>query len=208
MNTINYLKETYGYGVPILLKNIHIGGKSKTSIRKDLSRGVENGTIKRESQGIYYIPLDSDIPNAISFEDIITKKFIKDDFGIPNLNLEVYGYYTGLTFLHQLGLTEQVPAILEVVTNNASCKRLIEYSGYKVIIRKGKIKIDRFNYKALQFFDLFYILDKDEIKDNYQILSKYIQKNLTKADFEKYIGLYPIKILKLIVEGKLINAFR
>ena len=208
MNTISYLKETYGYGVPIMLKDIRIGGKSKTSIRKELSHGVENGIIKRESQGIYYFPIESEFPFCISFEEIIKRKYIKNDYGLPGLDLDVYGYYTGITFLHQIGLTQQVPAVLEIVTNNTSCKRIIEINGYRALLRRGKIKIDRFNYRALQFFDLFYILDKEEIKKNYKTLSDYIQKYLSKTDFEKYISLYPSKIIKLIVEGGLINAFR
>ena len=54
MRTVDYLKEVYGYDVPIFLKNIRIGGKSKTSIRKELSRAVDKGEIERESNGIYY----------------------------------------------------------------------------------------------------------------------------------------------------------
>ena len=208
MNTINYLKETYGYGVPILLKNIHIGGKSKTSIRKDLSRGVENGLIIRKGQGVYCFKEDEAYLDGVTFESVIEKKYLKDDYGLPGLNLDVYGYVTGLSFLNQLGISQQVPAVLEVVTNNTSCKRIIKIKNRVAIIRKGKIKIDRFNYRILQFFDIFYTLDKDEVKDNRDILEKYIHDNFSKVDFERYISLYPLKTIKIIVESGIINAFR
>lgn len=208
MNTISYLKEIYGYSTPIFLKDIRIGGKSKTSIRKELSRGVENGLIKRDGQGVYYFDPSSDIPCNISYESVVEKRFIKNDYDIPGLDIDVYGYYSGLTFLHQLGLTQQVPAVYEITTNNTSCSRLFKYGKYRTILRKGKTTINRFNYKTLQFFDLFYLLNKDDVKNNYDVLYEYIQNNLDKADFEKYISLYPVKILKLIVEGGLINAFR
>ena len=208
MKTISYLKEIYGYGVPIFLKDIRIGKKSKTAIRQDLSRAVQKGDIVRESQGIYYFDLKGEFPTTISFEKILQIKFVKDDHGIDGLNLDVYGYYTGLTFLNYLGISQQVPAVLEIVSNKTSCKRLFKCNGYRALVRKGKIEINRFNYRALQFFDAFYLLDNDEIKQHRKLLRNYISKNLSKSDFEHYIDLYPTKIFKKIVEGGLIDAFR
>lgn len=208
MNTISYLKEIYGYGTPIFLKDIRIGGKSKTSIRKDLSRAVADGEINRDNRGVYYFDEKKDIPSSVSFLDVLKIKFIKNDYGFPGLDLDVYGYYSGYTFLNQIGISQQVPAIREIVTNKTSAKRLFKYDSYFALLRKGKIEINRFNYKALQFFDAFYLLDKDDIKDNLDLLKNYILKNLNKNDFEKYIHLYPSKIIKAIVESGLIDAFR
>ena len=208
MNTISYLKEVYGYGKPIFLKDIRIGGKTKSSIRKELSRGVEKGEIQRESNGIYYLLEEKEIPVPISFEDVIEKKFIKNNYGIQDLDIDVYGYYTGMTFLHQIGITQQVPAVPEITTNNTSCKRIFTCNGYRAILRKGRTEINRLNHKALQFFDLFYLLDENEIKENKELLVEYIKKYLTKKDFEENIKYYPTRILKIIVEEGLINAFR
>ena len=208
MNTVDYLKEVYGYGVPIFLKDVRIGKKSKTSIRKDLSRGVLEGKISREGQGIYFLKEDTDIPLELSFEDVVEKKFVKDDFGFPGLNMNIYGYYSGITFLHSIGLTQQVPAVLEIVTNHTSCKRLYIWKGYRAILRTPKIKIDRFNYRALQFFDAISILTTEEIKKNHNLLFEYIYNNLQKSDFENYIHFYPTRVVKAIVEGGFINAFR
>ena len=55
---------------------------------------------------------------------------------------------------------------------------------------------------------MFYLLTKDDVDENYFLLEKYIHDNLSKTDFEKYISLYPVKIMKRIVESGLINAFR
>ncbi len=208
MNTISYLKEVYGYGVPIFLKDIRIGGKSKVSIRKDLSRGVEDGKIIRKTQGVYCFKEENEFSDSVSFRDIITAKYIKDDFGIPGLDLEIFGYYTGLSFMHSLGLTQQVPAVLEIVTNNTSCKREYKIKNRSVKLIKPKTPINRFNYKILQFLDLFYLLDKDEIKENKVTLRKYISNNLSKADLEKYLGLYPARIINLFLNGGLFDAFR
>lgn len=208
MNIVNYLKETYGYAVPIFLKDIRIGRKSKVAIRKELSRAVQNGDIVRKSQGVYCLEDDTDIPKTASFEDVVEKKFIKDDYGLPGLNIDVYGYYSGLTFQHQIGLTQQVPAVLEITTNNTSCKRFYRCDGYRAIVKKGKEQIDRLNYKAFQLFDCINNLDGEEIIKNKEILYKYIEKNITKTDFEKYSHILTTKSFKYLTESGLLYAFR
>ena len=208
MNIVNYLKDIYGYGTPIFLKDLRIGRKSKTAIRKELSRAVKQKLIVREAQGIYYIEeQNEEFPSVVSFEDIIEKKYIKDDFGIKGLDINVYGYYSGQTFLHRFGLSQQVPAILEIVTNKCTCKRTININGRIAIIRKAKTEIDYTNWKILQFFDMISSLQDYEISENKEMLMEYISNNFKKSDFTKYIGLYSHKVIKKIVEGGLINAF-
>ena len=208
MNTISYLKEIYGYGVPIFLKDIRIGQKSKLSIRKDLSRGVEKGDIVRKGQGIYCLKPEGEDDDTVTFNQIITIKYLKNDYGIKGLDLDIYGYQTGLGFLHSLGLTQQVPAVPEIVTNNTSCKRIINIKGREAIIRKPIIPVNRFNYKTLQFIDCLYLLDLDKIKENYKTLYRYIQENISKGDLEKYLLLYPTSIVNKFLLGGLFGAAR
>ncbi len=208
MNTISYLKEVYGYGVPIFLKDIRIGGKSKVSIRKDLSRGVEKGDLKRQAQGIYYLDEKKDLPTTISIQDIFNIRYIGNDLGLGGAYIETYGYYTGMTFLNFIGVTQQVPAVLEIVTNNTSCKREINISGYRAILRKSKIEIDNANYKILQFLDMFYYVSIDEIYKHREGLRKYINDNFTLKEYIRYIVYYPKKTQALIAAGGLMDAFK
>ena len=209
MNIVNYLKETYGYAVPIFLKDIRIGRKSKAAIRKELSRAVQNGEIVRKSQGVYCFKDNDAYIDSVTFESIVDKKYVKDDFGFPGLDVvNTYGYYTGLTFQNQIGISTQVPAVIEIVTNNTSCKRIITIGKRKAIINKPKVEIDYRNYKILQFLDLINSLELKEIKDNYDTLTKYIKNNFTKKNLYDYLDLYPIKLQYLLIEGGLINAFR
>lgn len=209
MKVVDYLKETYGYSVPIFLKDIRIGRKSKTAIRKELSRAVKEGQIVRKAKGVYCFKRDDQYIDSVTFEAIVERKFIRDDFGFPGFDLNTYGYYTGQTFLNQIGLSQQVPAVLEIVTNKTSCKRYYNYRpSLRALLTKPKTKIDSSNFIVLQFLDAFKLLDADEIKENHDRLFKYISKYITKSDFEKYIGLYSTRTKKLIVEGGLINAFR
>lgn len=206
MNTIAYLKEVYGYGVPIFLKDIRIGQKSKLSIRKDLSRGVEKGYIIRKGQGIYCFKAENEFNDSVTFEEIVTKKFIKNDYGFAGLDLDIYGYYSGLSFLNYLGISQQVPAVLEVVTNKTSCKRSFKIKNRSIILRPSKIPVNRFNYKALQFFDAFYLLTDEEIKENRILLTKYVRENISKSDIELYLFSYPVKIINRILRGNFLNA--
>lgn len=208
MNIVSYLKDIYGYGTPIFLKDIRIGRKSKTAIRKELSRAVKEKEIIRRSQGVYYFKEDKEFPRLVSFEDIITKKYVRDDYGIPGMDFFVYGYFSGLTFLNHFGISQQVPAILEITTNNTSCKRMININGRRAIIRKAKTEINYQNWKILQFLEMFYLLNEDDVKEYKESLAKYIEKNFTKLDFTNYIRFFSNKIMKLIVEGGLIHAFR
>ena len=207
MDIVQYLKDIYGYATPIFLKDIRIGHKSKTAIRKELSRAVAQNRIIRSSNGIYCFKEQNQIP-MVSFERVVEKKYIKDDFGIPGLDLDIYGYYSGQTFLHMIGISQEVPAVLEITTNNTSCKREININGRRAILRKGRVEINRLNYKALQFFDMLssFIVDED-IKENKELLVQYVKQNLTKKDFVDNIKFYSSKVMKIIVENDLIDAF-
>lgn len=208
MNIVQQLKDIYGYATPIFLKDIRIGRKSKTAIRKELSRAVEKGEIIRNSPGIYCFKEPNQIPK-ISFEDIVTNKYIKNDYDFPGLDLFIHGYYSGQTFLHMIGLSQQVPAVLEITTNNTSCKRTIEINGRKAILRKGRTEINRANYRILQFLDMLSsFMSEEEIKQNKSFLFEYINKNFTKKEFTEYIKLYSFRLLKIMTEEGLINAFR
>ena len=208
MEIVQYLKDIYGYGTPIFLKDIRIGRKSKTAIRKELSRAVKEKKIIRSSSGVYCFAEEGKFQD-VPFEDVVECKYIKNDYDMPGLNLFVFGYYSGLTFAHKIGLTQQVPAVLDITTNNTSCKRIISINGRRAIIRKGRTEINRFNYKALQFFDMLSsFLSIDEIKKNKQLLLDYISNNLTKKDFTDNIKYYSNKVMKIIVEEGLIYAFK
>ena len=208
MEIVQYLKDIYGYGTPIFLKDIRIGRKSKTAIRKELSRAVKEKKIYRSSQGVYCFKEEDEI-KKVSFEKVVLKKYIMDDFDIKGLDLFVFGYYSGQSFLNMIGISQQVPAVLEITTNNTSCKRMISINGRRAIVRKGRTEINRFNYKALQFFDMLSsFLTIDEIKKNKQLLINYISENLTKKDFTDNIKYYSNKVMKIIVEEGLINAFK
>ena len=210
MNTIEYLKKTYGYDTPIFLKDIRIGRKSKTAIKQDLYRAAKNGQIKRETNGVYYFPNpDSYFPdNGLGFEEIVEKKYIRDDCGLPGYeDTNTYGYITGLNFLNSFGLSQQVPMTIEITTNNTSCKKgVYRMNGFEAIIRKPKTKITSSNWRTLQFLDMFRLLSLDEVLVNKKKLNDYAKKYVGLNNLNEYLPLYSADTIAKVRKGGIATA--
>ena len=210
MDIVNYLANIYGYDTPIFLKDVRIGGKSKSAIREEFYRASKSGRLVSEGGGIYYIKSTKEFGGIISFEKVLSAKYLYS----KNTNQDfkeffISGYYSGLTFLNMIGLSQQVPAVLEITTNRVGSKKYVfKKFGRTAYIRKARTTITFQNYKMLQFLDMFYFVPLDEIKKNKELLRKYIKKNqLSKNQFIEYIKLYKDQTIKKIVEGGLIDAF-
>lgn len=152
------------------------------NIKAILNRLIKENIIKAAYKGIYYIPkknIFGEMPLAI--RKIIQYKYLVDKFG------NVKGYITGAILFNKVGLTTQVPNIMDITTNE--CKNYNKYTNdyFNTTIRMPKIEITNENYKYLQLFDL--IENKDNINievDNAdEIIYKFIQEN--ELDFEKIL---------------------
>ena len=157
--------------------------------------------IKTAYKGIYYIPktnIFGEVPLANS--KIIQYKYLVDKFG------NVKGYITGANLFNKVGLTTQVPNIIDIVTNE--CKNNNKYANkyLNVIIRKPKIEINNENYKYLQLIDL--IENKDniyvEVDDMDEIIYNFIQEN--DLDFEKILKYARETNSKAVIEKMVILA--
>ena len=205
MNLVSYLVDIYGYNTPIFIKDIRIGGKSKTAIRQEFYRASQRGELVNKGSGIYYIKGNNEFGNVITILDVLDKKYLYEEGCTEELKeLQVVGYYSGLTFLNQIGLSQQVPAILEITTNRTSSKkRMTKYLSTRVILRKSRVTINYLNYKILQFLDMFSFVTMREVVKNKKLLVNYVKKNgFTKQQFEQYIKYYSkntIEKLKVIV---------
>lgn len=213
MNTIAYLKEVYGYDNPIILKNLRIGGLSKTALRQQLSRAYKKGEIKKAGNGIFCFPNpDRLLPfNGLDVRKIIEAKYIKKGLVIDGLDINRIGYYSGFFFLNMIGISPQVPNFYEIVTNNAtSNKRETYINGVKVIIRKPKTEINYQNWKIFQFLDLMKLISWEDLESERKlnILKKYISKNLSKNQLSGYLKYYDTETIKKLVETGLVYEFK
>lgn len=211
MNFMAYIERVFEPNVPIFEKNLRIGGMSKSAVKQCFYRAAKSGDLIRVSNGVYAREdKQSVFPGvAVSADEIVRRKYLYGCNPMPGLeNLFVIGYYSGLTLLNLARISSQVPAVIEVVTNNTkSRKRVTKIRGATVILRKPKTEITFQNWQALQFLDLFSFLEDDEVREYEKAIIDFANRNeIKKCTLEPYLSLYGMKTLKKLMEGGIWNA--
>ncbi|MCM1466778.1 MAG: hypothetical protein NC086_01420 [Alistipes sp.] len=119
-------------------------------------------------KGIYYRTVATPFgETGINKEQLIADKYLLPDIG----------YETGLTVLHQMGLTSQMPRERVLATNIAKdCMREDKKLG--VVIRPPKVPVTAGNKDYLQILDALDIVEKAPVNEEYpyQIIAEHIQK--------------------------------
>ena len=150
-----YLMENYGYNEPIFLNDLTIQGLSENAVRQAVKRLVANGFLERYDNGIYYIPKRDGLlgKSYLDLSLVIMRKYIQS-------KSEIYGYVTGESFANQLGLTTQMPAVIEVVTNReATNGRTITVGSERVRIKKLRLW---FQIRMLIFYSYLTVLGRQK----------------------------------------------
>ena len=146
------LLERFGEGRPILVGDILslFPDVSRVTVYQRINSAISKGSLERYGRGVYCIPrqgLFGKVP--LSAESVIERKFIA-------CGDEVFGYYSGLALENRAGLSEQVPAVLEIMTNASSkgVRSLGPAGGWKdVVIRKPRCEVTAENVDVLRFHD-------------------------------------------------------
>lgn len=200
------LQNRYKPNEPILLEELNFNNLKYNYLRQLLKRLVDDGKLSRFDAGIYYIPQKTSLLGKVFLDanKVIVKKYIRDDN-------DVYGYYTGLTFANQIGLTTQVPSIKEIATNReASRGRNVKVKNNMIRLRCSRTTVKKGNYKILQLLDAINECEKWSEYDTaktYDIIKKYIiTSDLQKPAVLDYLRFYPSKVSKKIVESGLLNV--
>lgn len=155
--------------------------KVSKNINVILNRLKKECLVKSDCKGVYYRPGIS-IFGEVGCNQIrlMQLKYLKDRNG------NIKGYITGAKLFNRIGLTTQVPNVIDIVTNE--CKYHKQYDEkLRTYITKPKIMITNENYKYLQFIDILENRDNIniEVKNANEILYKIIQE--CNLDFEKII---------------------
>jgi len=205
-DVLNHIYQEYGKNEPIFAKDLTMIGRSPSYIRQSLTRLTEQKKIVRYSQGIYFIPKESVYGEKfpLNFNKIIKRKYISE-------KKEIYGFYAGTSFKNSIGLTEESPSVIEIVTNRESTRgRLVNIGDQQVRIRCSVILINKDNAKILQFLDLMNRMSKEEASslNKDPALKKYLKKSEFKgSDVLEYAGLYPAKTLANIFKCNVFKYF-
>jgi len=198
MELIDYLIKNFGYNEPIILEEISFNSFSKPWINKQLAKYVKNGELMRFDKGIYYVPKNTMLgPSKLNPQKVIERKYINSK----------NGYYSGVSFLNQLGLTNQIPNVIEIYTNNESSKvREVNIGSIKVLLRKARTTINETNVAVLSFLELMNSVSASFFNDERkQITAKFIKDaSITRDDIARYASVFPDKSMRTLVESKVI----
>lgn len=201
MSLYDYLYNEFGFNEPFFTIEINYKNYSKPWLYKELNKLCDEEKIIRYERGLYYVPTQTVLGNSIlDPSKVITKKYIFDGH-------ETIGYYSGITFLNQLGLSTQVPNVIEIYTNNEPSNiRETTIGRQRVILRKARTIVNQSNVAVLGFLEMMNSISANYIDDEKRIIiNQYIVDNgITRQDITKYVPLFPDRAIRTLVESELI----
>lgn len=202
-----YLMENYGYNEPIFLNDLEVEGLSKNAVRQSVKRLVANGFLERYDNGIYFIPKHGGLLGKSYLDPyvVIIRKYVQN-------KSETYGYVTGITFANQLGLTTQIPAVIEVVTNReATNGRMITVGKQRVRVKKSTITVSDSNAELLQLLDSIGQAEKyTELsrEETINTLTTYVKKKrFSKEQLSEVSSILTGATAKKLIEWGMIYEF-
>ena len=201
MTLYNALLEEYGYNEPILTSEIQFNDYSKPWIYKELNRLCDDDKLKRFEKGIYYIPKETPFGlSVLNPSKVVEKKYIKS-------NNETFGYYAGYYLLNILGISNQVPNVIEVYSNNESSKlREVKVGSQNVRVRKSRVDVTRENVAVLTFMELMNVIDVDTLNNEKKaaIIKFMMDAKISRKDITKYAPAYPDRAMRAMIESEMI----
>ena len=204
----SYLLENYGYNEPIFLNDLKIEGLSENAVRQSVKRLVAKSFLERYDNGIYYIPKAGGLLGKSYLDPllVIMRKYVRNKY-------ETYGYITGLSFVNQLGLTTQMPAVIEIVTNTeATNGRTVMVGSQKVRVKKSAVPVSSNNAELLQLLDCVGQAEKYtelSLKETVDTMLSYVrQKRFTKEQLSEVSYAINGATAKKLIEWGIIYEFR
>lgn len=203
MSFYQYLLENYGRNEPILLSEIKYEKYSRPWIYKELSKLCESGEIVRFDAGVYYIPTRTILGTSVlNPRKVIEKKYLYSG-GVRQ------GYYSGITFLNQIGVSTQMPNRIEIFTNNENSKiREVTVGTQKVVLRRARAEINSGNADVQSFLEMMSFVSADFFdEDRKKSVAKFIEeKGITRRAIAEYAPVFPDRAMRTMVESEVIYS--
>lgn len=202
-----YLEKTYGYNEPIFLNEIQLDGINDNALRQSFKRMVKSGNLIRYDNGIYYLPKASRLLNKSYLDPlkVIIRKYIKN-------NTDIYGFFSGATLANQLGITTQMPAVMEIITNKeATNGRIVTIGSQTIRVKRPLLPITKENADLLQFLDTVMQYEKYSELSNesaIELLKQYVNtKQFTRSQLQKAAPALTGAVAKKLITGGIIYVF-
>ncbi len=203
----SYLMENYGYNEPIFLNELFVEGMSDNAVRQAVKRLVAYGFLERYDNGIYYIPKEGGLLGKSYLDPyvVMMRKYVKN-------KSETFGYVTGISFANQLGLTTQMPAVIEIVTNRESSNsRMVRLGSYYIRLKKASVKVSDTNAELLQLLDGISQAEKYtelSLDKTIEVMNQYVkEKKFTKEQLLAVTPALTGATSKRLIEWGMIYEF-
>jgi len=139
-NSIDRIPESQPFGYA----DLGIGAADFYSAAKALERLQKNGTIKKVSKGVFYIPRKTVFGELGPDSNAILERYLFEDG-------KRVAYETGFSLYNTLGLTTQMAFKIKIATKKNPIK--INQGSLQVSSVKSYVDIKEENYKLLGFLD-------------------------------------------------------
>lgn len=133
---------------------------------------------------------------------VIEKKYIYDGSG-------AIGYYSGITLLNKIGLSAQVPNIIDIYTNNETSKvREVTVGKQRVVLRKARTTITADNAAVQSFLELMNEFPASFFDgERRALIIKFVaQNNITRGAITQYAPTFPDKAMRTMIESEVIYS--
>ncbi len=201
MEFYNYLIKKYGYNEVVLLSEISFEGYSLPWIKKAVGGLCKEEKLIRFDRGVYYIPTQTILGKSkLDPRKVVSKKYIES-------GNDIFGYFSGTTFMNMLGLSTQMPNTMEVYTNNeVSRVREIPVGSLNVTLRRSRTTVSRENVATMSFLELMNGTDaKFYDKEKRKKVIDFIKENgVTRQTISKYAPYFPDKAMRTMVESEVV----
>jgi hypothetical protein len=204
------LRSEFGEDTPIFTHEITtlFPDISEVALFKRINKALVAGDLKRESRGVYYSPktvkvLGKTRQKPLDPMVVLRKKYLSSGD-------EVYGYFSGLKLENDSGISQQVPAMLEIITNKESARRrsLGPYAGYRdIVVKQARTPVTKDNVAALEALDLIDYAPIEAL-ESYQM--DMLKKKVAQAGRDKIIScleFYPARTSKKLLESERYGLF-
>ena len=115
------------------------------------------------------------------------------------------GIYGGTLLLNSMGVTTQVPTVIEIFTNNETWRRREVMVGYqKVVLRKARMPITTENVELFRLMEFFNSIDINKMDRNtsFAAVIAYIrEKKWTRDEIIAYAQNFPAKAVKNLLQS-------
>ena len=195
------LNSAFKPNTPIFMEEIQtiLSKYSRPRIYQLIAEAVGDGALIRYDNGVYYIPTKTLLGvSKLNPQKIIEKKYIGSGDS-------VYGIYGGTLLLNSMGVTTQVPTVIEIFTNNETWRRREVMVGYqKVVLRKARMPITTENVGLFRLMEFFNSIDINKMDRNtsFAAVIAYIrEKKWTRDEIIAYAQNFPAKAVKNLLQS-------